>query len=96
MKLFVESLHCKSRMHCKACRDPIGGAWLASMSKMFAMPTECPRGHPMGFAPLCGTCGGAHETEVCPIDPSVTPVVAERIVRTGGCCGKPTASTASE
>ena len=50
MQLFVLTNHCKTKVHCKACRSKEGGRqWRTSLKKMFQLPEdnvdfECPWG----------------------------------------------------
>jgi len=55
MQLFVLTSHCTSRLHCKVCRDAIGGrSWRQSLIKNFELPDgkidfKCPYGLPWNF-----------------------------------------------
>ncbi len=43
---FTTTNHCRSHLHCNACRnDP---AWRAAMAKSFVMPDKCPYDGPNG------------------------------------------------
>lgn len=53
--MFVDTNHCTSRGHCRACRDtgPVGESFRAAIETVFAPPDgwECPHGIPWGHVP---------------------------------------------
>lgn len=57
MQLFVTTVHCTSKLHCKTCRNKDGGRnWRQSLSKNFELPDnnvdfECPYGLQWGTQP---------------------------------------------
>lgn len=52
MQLFVNTVHCTSRAHCKLCRDKTGGRWWREdLKKIVSLPNNdadftCPYGVP--------------------------------------------------
>lgn len=55
MRVFAETGHCASGVHCETCRDLAGGrAWRLRLSRTFLLPGgdpdfACPRGRPWGY-----------------------------------------------
>ena len=39
MQEFIKTTHCTSKVHCKSCRELVGGrSWRESLSKLFVLP----------------------------------------------------------
>ena len=63
---FIETMHCRIRMHCRTCRDLEGGrAWRESLAVLYRLPGdvvdfECPHGIRAGdrVAPVAPTTAG--------------------------------------
>jgi len=65
MSNFFSSIHCRSRCHCRVCRDtgPRGRDWRASLAGVFCDLSSvtpdfaCPAGRPWASVPLPAPCG---------------------------------------
>jgi len=68
MVAFVDTIHCRSRVHCATCRNLEGGrSWRAGLATAFALPSgvvdfECPN-PPAELLAESGGCGDCRMTK---------------------------------
>lgn len=88
---FIDTIHCRSRVHCRTCRERDGGRpWRIAMADRFTVPGDvpdwpCPHGLPWGYAPA----RGLGDTIERVLDATGIGPAAKRIIRrvTGKPCG---------
>jgi hypothetical protein len=84
MRLFVDSYACRSRAHCRTCRDLRGGrSWREGLAATYRLPG----GAPDWTCPHGVNWGIARPPEPIPADHD--PEQEQRRLQSGGCCGAP-------
>lgn len=91
MKPWGTSAACRSRRHCRTCRDRDGGrAWRAALAATFALPPgapdfDCPHGIPWDGAAAPAAEVAAARLAVCRICEAFNGAVCEERFRCGAC-----------